>query len=158
ELKKLRDAGNTVVVIEHDLEMIAAADHVTDLGPGAGEEGGNVVYQGNPSGLRQCEESLTGAWLSERDTTSGKRRPTNQGRLRLDGATLHNLQSLDVEIPLGVLCAVTGVSGAGKSTMIAQALYPALRRLKHKDAAKRDSPSVGERVEAKISGAGQIGD
>ncbi|MBI3408084.1 MAG: excinuclease ABC subunit UvrA [Planctomycetes bacterium] len=154
ELTSLRDAGNTVVVIEHDLEVIATADHVIDLGPGAGEEGGAVVYQGDPAGLLRCEDSFTAAWLSVRETEAVKRRPTSQGHLRLEGATLHNLQNLSVGFPLGVLCVVTGVSGAGKSTLIAHTLYPALGRLKHKTFSQNESSS--ETV--KIIGAGQIGD
>src|SRR5262249_11761967 len=130
ELAKLRDAGNTVVIIEHDLQIIRAADYVIDLGPGAGEEGGNVVYRGDPSRLPHCEDSQTADWLRERETQAPRRRPTNQGRIRLEGAKLNNLHDVAVDFPLGVLCAVTGVGGAGKSTLVAHTLYPELCRLK----------------------------
>jgi excinuclease ABC subunit A len=114
-LLELRDRGNTVVVIGHDRALIAAADHVIDLGPGAGEEGGQVVYQGAPAGL---------ATAGAAPLRSKPRQPT--GWLKLGGASANNLHHLNVNFPLGVLCAVTGPGGAGKSSLIEQTLYPAL--------------------------------
>src|SRR5439155_7745823 len=114
ELRRLRDAGNTLVVIEHDLEVVRASDHVVDLGPGAGEEGGRLLYQGPPQGLTACAESVTAEFMQGDHAipVPTSRRPLSHGRLRLTGARAHNLRDLTVEFPLGVLCVVTGVSGA----------------------------------------------
>lgn len=151
-LQHLRDAGNTLILIEHDPEVIRAADYVVDLGPGAGEEGGEVLYQGSPAGLSSCEGSVTGAYLSGKRSISipRRRRPLTHGSIRLIGAATNNLQNITVDFPLGVLCAVTGVSGAGKSSLVQHTLYPALCRRLHK--------KCSEETDAEVHGAGQIGD
>lgn len=126
-LKRLRDQGNTVVVIEHDLDTIAHADYLIEVGPGAGVFGGKITAVGTPKELMHNKNSLTGAYLSgekEIAIPSSIRQP--QGWLKLAGASKHNLKNVTVEFPLGVLCAVSGVSGSGKSTLIFDELIPAL--------------------------------
>jgi excinuclease UvrABC ATPase subunit len=115
-LLRLRDKGNTVLVVEHEPEMIAIADHVVDLGPGAGTAGGEVVYEGTVDGLR-ASVTITGRHLSDRTGPKSSVR-SRAGVLEVRGATTHNLQNVDVDIPLGVLVVVTGVAGSGKSSLI----------------------------------------
>jgi len=125
---RLRDLGNTVIVVEHDEETIRAADFVVDMGPGAGEHGGELVCLGSPEEMLSCEDSLTAAYLTGRRSIPMPidRRTANKGHIRLFGVTEHNLRDIDVEIPLGTLTLVTGVSGSGKSSLVTDTLAPAL--------------------------------
>ena len=127
-MERLRDLGNTVIVVEHDEETIRAADFVIDMGPGAGEHGGEIVCVGDPETIIACEDSLTGAYLDGRREIAmpEARRNPDRGVLRLLGASEHNLRDIDVEIPLGMLTLVTGVSGSGKSSLVTDTLAPAL--------------------------------
>jgi excinuclease ABC subunit A len=134
----LRNRSNTVVVVEHEEAVIRNADQIIEIGPGAGERGGQVIFQGTPQEIENAPDSLTGDYLSGRRgiTTSGRRRPPNHGWIRLAGARGNNLKNITVEFPLGLLCVVTGVSGSGKSTLVEHTLYPALCRRLRKDAPK----------------------
>jgi excinuclease ABC subunit A len=138
-LKSLRDLGNTVLVVEHDADAIRAADHIIDLGPGAGELGGKLLFAGSYDGMLAEHKSLTGRYLSGelRIPVPNNRHKLNGKFIRLYGATLHNLRNVDVMIPLGTHTVVTGVSGSGKSTLVHDVLYKALM-------AKRSNASIKE--------------
>ena len=151
-LKSLRDLGNTVLVVEHDPDTIQAADHVIDLGPGAGELGGKLLFAGSYEAMLAEHKSLTGRYLNGElriPIPNNRHRPSGKF-LRLFGATLHNLQNVDLMIPLGTLTVVTGVSGSGKSTLVHDVLYRAL-------AAKRNGGSVKEFCD-RLEGDNQITD
>ncbi len=132
-LLRLRDLGNTVIVVEHDTDTIAVADHVLDIGPGAGVHGGEILYSGNVAGLLDCPDSLTGGYLSGRleIAVPKKRRKVKKSKahgLVVQGATTNNLQEVTVRFPLGVLTCVTGVSGSGKSSLVIETLFNEARR------------------------------
>ena len=149
-LQRLRDLGNSVLVVEHDEETIRAADHVVDFGPGAGALGGEVIFSGTPTQLAKAKDSLTGQYLAgRREIPMPPQRREPKGQIVVKGAAEHNLRKVDVEFPLGVLVAVTGVSGAGKSSLVNGILLPALNRALHGSTVK-----VGRH--AKITGLDQL--
>jgi excinuclease ABC subunit A len=143
-LLSLRDLGNTVIVVEHDTDTIASADHVLDMGPGAGVHGGEVLYSGDVPGLLDCEQSLTGGYLSGRLEISipEKRRPVRRSPVKgitVKNAKVNNLQNLTVRFPLGVLTCVTGVSGSGKSSLVLETLYKRVRHALQEQKRKKNT-------------------
>ncbi|MAG94233.1 MAG: excinuclease ABC subunit A, partial [Planctomycetaceae bacterium] len=150
-LEELRDAGNTVTLVEHDGTVIRAADHVIDVGPGAGERGGEIVAKGTPAQIAACSESPTGRHLTRTSRNLKHQEPPSDGsQISLRNASIHNLKHVDVDIPLSSLTAVTGVSGSGKSSLILHTLVPAIR-------AALDRRTTDNRIECgKVSGAEHI--
>jgi len=133
-LRRLRDLGNTLLMVEHDREIIEHADHMLDFGPGAGSDGGRIVAEGPPAQIRRSKESLTGRYLSRAESipVPTNRRPGSGRTLSLIGVCQNNLKNIDVEFPLGTFIAVTGVSGSGKSSLVNDVLYAALARRIHR--------------------------
>jgi excinuclease ABC subunit A len=130
-LRDLQRQGNTVIVVEHDEAMMRAADLLVDMGPGAGQQGGQIVAQGTPKQVEKNSESLTGAYLSGRRRVSQQRQsrsPRPKQEIRLSGARLNNLQNVNLQLPLGLLVGITGVSGSGKSSLITRTLLPAIKQ------------------------------
>jgi excinuclease ABC subunit A len=155
QLRELCARGNTMVVVEHHRTVIAAADHVIDFGPGAGDEGGQITYEGSPGGLVDASSPTAEFVTGRRKIPLPARRRQAQGAIRLRGARVHHLRDLTVEFPLGVLCVVAGVGGAGKRSLIVESLYPALLAAK-KDKAAARLDSAG--ALAHVSGAGLVDD
>lgn len=144
-LKHLRDLGNSLIVVEHDEDTMFAADHIVDIGPGAGEHGGYVVAQGTAAEIIACEESITGAYLSKRlQIPIPEKRREPKGWMKVVGAAENNLKNIDVEFPLGVMTCVTGVSGSGKSSLVNEILYKSLARKLNR---ARIIPGKHERIE-----------
>ena len=144
-LKQLRDLGNTVIVVEHEEEIIRAADYLIDIGPEAGVNGGEVVFSGTPDQLADCTRSLTADYLLGRKQITPPDSVRGWSRsIRFRGCREHNLKNIDVQIPLGVMCCITGVSGSGKSSLAKGIIYPALRRLLNESG---DKPGDFDRLE-----------
>ena len=154
-LTELRDLGNTVIVVEHDTDTILAADHILDMGPGAGIHGGDVVYSGDIKGLLGSEESITGAYLSDRqriEVPEKRRKVAKRSAkvLKISGATANNLKKVNVNFPLGVMTAVTGVSGSGKSSLVMETLFKLAK------AGKAGKMKVAEQSGVKLQGLDKI--
>jgi len=145
-LKKLRDLGNTILVVEHDEAMMRAADHIIDMGPGAGEHGGEIVVTGAIEDIMSCPDSITGQYLSgaKEIPLPRRRRPGSGGELVIKGARQNNLKNIDVHIPLGRFVCITGVSGSGKSTLIDEILYKKLAQIFYKS---RERPGDCDGIE-----------
>ena len=147
-LERLRDLGNTVLVVEHDEQMMRSADYLVDMGPGAGEHGGHVVAEGTAEEVEQNKESVTGQFLSrKREIAIPERRTEQQGSFWVRGATQHNLKSIDVEFPVGKFITVTGVSGSGKSTLVNEIVFKALANRLHRMRVKPGEHETCEGIE-----------
>ena len=144
-LERLRDLGNTVIVVEHDEGTMRAADYLVDLGPGAGEHGGRLVAEGTPAEVMRERGSLTGQFLSgKREIAVPARRRRPSGYIQVEGAAQHNLRDVDVKVPLGVFCCVTGVSGSGKSTLVNEVLFKAVANRLHR---AKQRPGTHRRIQ-----------
>jgi excinuclease ABC subunit A len=146
-LTRLRDLGNTVLVVEHDEDAIRTADHVIDMGPGAGVKGGHIIAQGTPQDIMDNPQSLTGQYLTGTKQVaipSKRRKPTKGKSLKVVGATTHNLQNVTVEFPLGTFTAITGVSGGGKSSLVIETLYKGLAQILNDNS---EQPGPHDRIE-----------
>ena len=148
-LHGLRDLGNTILVVEHDPEIMLASDRILDLGPGAGENGGKVIAAGTYEQIKRASTSLTGRYLAQdlRIQLPNQRRQPGARKLRIVGARAHNLKAIDVTIPLGMIVAITGVSGSGKSTLVHDVLYQALAAAKRQTNGSGPAPGTLERLE-----------
>ncbi len=133
-LKNLRDVGNTVIVVEHDEDTIREADYIVDIGPGAGEHGGEIVAAGTLEDIKMCKESITGQYLTgeKKINCPTERRKGNGNKIVIQGAKENNLKNINVTFPLGILTMVTGVSGSGKSTLVNEILYKGLNKIVNK--------------------------
>ncbi len=155
-LRKLRDLGNNIIVVEHDKDIMNAADFIVDLGPGAGENGGELLFAGPSGDITREQRSLTGKYLSgERTIPIPERRRKPKSYIVLEGVTTHNLQDISVSVPLGVLTVVTGVSGSGKSSLIMDTLIPALRKKNASYRSVRGRTVIGDLVEIDQSPIGR---